>query len=312
LRASPSSLTATGGHPRRRSCAGEFELELRVPRDDFDGYERVLIDRLFIAGERTNTALIRQHYQVFDPASALARPLAGKLRGLLGGGRLRWRAVAVRRALAVVAVVALGWSISRIMEGSTAYSGLLDFALWVGLIFIAVLGGFMASVFRQQPQARDGEPSLRGGFVAIALMVVAPALLPRTMSPLELDLHFGAGLCLAGFFIWTAWPRDHAAGIALRKRLLAARFYFEAQLKKERPDLDDRWYPYVVALGSSPEVDAWFSAFDTRRPRRKEEPSRDSSALFEVRAEFRLIERKYRVHEVLETLEGDIHDPFRR
>jgi hypothetical protein len=257
-----------------------LELELRVGRDELDGYERVLIEKMFVAGERTSSALLQQHYRHFDPSVTLARPLADALRALLGPRAGSDEEVSPTSiVLALVSAYALHVSIVGIvMEWSTWWDrDALEVVTALALAICIGLGGLLASFYRQQPEAIDGDPSVRGMFGLLGLMVVVPTLLPDSMTSLELALHFGGGLGIAAFFVWTAWPRDHAAGIALRKKLLAARLYFQAQLQKQQPDLDDRWSPYLIALDLSSAVDAWCTAFD-HRPERPQRESSDGSS----------------------------------
>jgi len=46
--------------------------------------------------------------------------------------------------------------------------------------------------------------------------------------------------------------------LALRKRLSAAREYFAAELARPNPQLQDAWYPYLIAFGLDSEMDHWF------------------------------------------------------
>jgi uncharacterized membrane protein YgcG len=49
--------------------------------------------------------------------------------------------------------------------------------------------------------------------------------------------------------------------IAFRKRLAAARRYLKKELAKEKPDLEDGWFPYLIAFGLGRNVDRWFRAY---------------------------------------------------
>ena len=46
-----------------------------------------------------------------------------------------------------------------------------------------------------------------------------------------------------------------------RRELERAREYFERELRKDQPQLEDRWFPYLLALGLAPDVDKWFRRF---------------------------------------------------
>jgi hypothetical protein len=51
--------------------------------------------------------------------------------------------------------------------------------------------------------------------------------------------------------------REGRAGIAVRKKLAAARAFFIAQLRQRRPALRDEWYPWVLAFGLNRQMDDW-------------------------------------------------------
>jgi hypothetical protein len=55
--------------------------------------------------------------------------------------------------------------------------------------------------------------------------------------------------------------RAGALAIEVRKKLASARKYFAWELSKQKPHLDDRWFPYLVALELGPNVDRWFRSF---------------------------------------------------
>jgi len=51
--------------------------------------------------------------------------------------------------------------------------------------------------------------------------------------------------------------REGPAGIAVRKKLAAARAFFIAQLRQRKPALRDEWYPWVLAFGLNRQMDDW-------------------------------------------------------
>jgi hypothetical protein len=55
--------------------------------------------------------------------------------------------------------------------------------------------------------------------------------------------------------------RESAEGLIRRRELERARDYFERELRKDQPQLEDRWFPYLLALGLAPDVDKWFRRF---------------------------------------------------
>jgi uncharacterized membrane protein YgcG len=151
---------------------------------------------------------------------------------------------------------------------------ILFMPMWIaGALVIAAV---RARQFRDRvdPPLADAR-FLRHWFVAFGAVVVALAMLSPPMAPLELAAHFLGALTLAAMVAWSAWPKDRARGIALRKRIAEARGYFQAQLRTRQPQLDDAWHPYLIALGLAPQVDSWFAAYG-RAPQR-EKQDEDSS-----------------------------------
>ena len=76
---------------------------------------------------------------------------------------------------------------------------------------------------------------------------------------------------LAGLTLWVlglvssicnqGHSRQSAERIALRKRLAAARAFFREELAKPSPQLNDAWFPYLIAFGLGRHIDKWFRAF---------------------------------------------------
>ena len=62
--------------------------------------------------------------------------------------------------------------------------------------------------------------------------------------------------------------RESAESLARRRELAAARDHFAAELAKEQPQLDDRWFPYLLAFGLAPKMERWFRRFGTLAERR--------------------------------------------
>jgi hypothetical protein len=69
--------------------------------------------------------------------------------------------------------------------------------------------------------------------------------------------------CGAAVAVWVGRTRTSATGIAVRRRLTAARAYLARELKAPRPRLDDAWAPYLAALGLGPQLDRWVRVHGT-------------------------------------------------
>jgi uncharacterized membrane protein YgcG len=69
------------------------------------------------------------------------------------------------------------------------------------------------------------------------------------------------GLSLFVSVINAARSRRGPLSIRLRKRLCAVRRFFEEELRKPSPALEDSWFPYAVAFGLEKQVERWFGRF---------------------------------------------------
>jgi uncharacterized membrane protein YgcG len=69
------------------------------------------------------------------------------------------------------------------------------------------------------------------------------------------------GLSLFVSVISAARSRRGPLSIRLRKRLCAVRRFFEEELRKPSPALEDSWFPYAVAFGLEKQVERWFGRF---------------------------------------------------
>ncbi|RMH23427.1 MAG: DUF2207 domain-containing protein, partial [Acidobacteria bacterium] len=243
-------------------------LELRAPREAFTGYERTLIDKLFFDGRtHTDTEAIRRHYRKsgFNPAALLRRPLEKRLRehpALApppGPGRT-WRLPA-----ALFAACALLLVVEGISRGSGALV-VMAFMLPAAPLPLAI-GVILALVYRRLTR------HLGVAFLGLLL----PALLLAAVSSFALlfagaipDFYPGragvlalALLPLAAFalVLHLARTRDARRTVRERQRLGAVRRYFAHQLRRREPELEDGWFPYLVAFGLERQVDRWFARF---------------------------------------------------
>jgi uncharacterized membrane protein YgcG len=80
----------------------------------------------------------------------------------------------------------------------------------------------------------------------------------------SLPLLFGLLLLRLGIIhniFNVAKTREGRKKIARRKLLTAAREFFRRELESRQPNLDDRWYPWVIAFGLGRQADHWFRAY---------------------------------------------------
>ena len=311
------------GRTFRSPTGPVLQLTLRTERSAFKGYERQLINGLFIDGDTTDTRRVRAYYRrkekSFDPVDKVRRPLADRVQRLTGEGRrsygwswmpvvtllaaglllLIWEGLAVlpdlspalRRAalpvsLGLAALLLLAMPFHRRFGAGRTLLPLLTglFALWsVGLSLVATLryafdpewlllsvaavsvGGCVAAIPAHTYRLRADRLRLRGAVFAGVVVLLAVAF------SVVLVLVSGGPLALAGCTcLLIAWGMavfsqarcaESREGVALRLSLAAGRAWCRAQLEQERPDLDDRWFPYLLAFGLGPQVDYWFRAY---------------------------------------------------
>jgi hypothetical protein len=257
-----SRVESTGGRWTRRAV---LHLELLVPRDEFPGYERWLIDAFFRSGATTtSTDDIRERYKSsgFDPAGIIREPLVAQCMELYGTAGTtsatprRWPLTA---ALTGVGIVLLVFTV--FIRRGDAVGALL--ALAVGILPGFLFARLQAALWRRRV-VRPARHLLRV-LIPMALMVVAFCW-AMVMGTGMLGLVASAALAV----LLVAAMRSvlngsrstiPLAGMLRRKELASAREYCRLQLKERQPALDDSWYAYLLAFGLGRHVDKWFQAF---------------------------------------------------
>lgn len=245
-------------HLRRgRREIEDLELTLLVDRDQLEGYERALVNGLFFSGDHTSTDAIRKHYEKrgFDPAARIEGPVKEAAESQLGESEDT-----------NVSLAALGAGASSVLLGVLAgYLRPSELAELVPRLFGIVFWIVVACIFARR-WSQDMAASPRG-----ALTFIAPAGLGVWgvwNELLSFELSFWGSAALASFgalsvliVVVVARSADGPRGVALRKRLAAAREYFARELSKPEPRIADDWFPYLMALDLGRNVDRWFRAF---------------------------------------------------
>jgi hypothetical protein len=237
-----------------------LELWLLVERDELSGYERALIDHLFIAGKvTTSTDLLQLEYRGvgFEPASILRRLLKEACDAKLGlGPALRWPfGLALVHGAAAVGLLLMTRSaapgaILPLLAGATGMVGPLSAAF------------IFAPRYRRDPEqspsgARAIVAAAGASVMAVALLIATLPSLPAS-APLAVAAWGVLGVVLVAV---AAASRESAEGLAWRRHLFAARRFFATELARPEPRLRDEWLPYLIALDLTSEVDRWFQAF---------------------------------------------------
>ncbi|HSJ64226.1 MAG TPA: hypothetical protein VK922_10085 [Gemmatimonadaceae bacterium] len=239
-----------------------LHLQLLVRRESLHQHERALVDGLFRPGEdTTDTERVRERYQKtgFDPASVIRARLTQLVDATSPGGKGEKpsRVPTIVMLAAAIALVAAG-VVRRPADGAAA-AGTMMASLPVYLVAIA-----FASAWRQRVSALWS--GALGFLIPLAAMAAAFAILALIQDRFRLG-----PIVLAGLVVWllalansvfnVGRTRQSAERIARRKRLAAAREYFDAELRNPQPQLKDEWFPYVLAFGLNRQADRWFRRF---------------------------------------------------
>ncbi|MCG6871671.1 MAG: DUF2207 domain-containing protein [Gammaproteobacteria bacterium] len=249
-----------------------LQLKRRVDFADFDGYDRSLVRKLFFNNRRnTDTDAIRDHYKKaktgFSPAS-LIRPRINQRLEKMGFARSvgkpsaktslwLWALIGIalvleyqsrgQPALAQLAMLPMGLLMPWIFGLWAAYwyQGRVDHAGWKAGLFQLFIGLVFLAFGVSAWLGAGGEPwlpELTHGFWGL----LAAALVP---------------VVIANHLFNIARTRESAATVKRRQQLNALREQFRAELSREQPQLQDEWFPYLLALGLEREVDSWFREF---------------------------------------------------
>lgn len=243
-----------------------LHLRLLVPRDSLTGHDRALVDALFNRGsDRTSTDDVRKRYTAtgFDPATLIGP----SIRRLVEGGATTGRALkapSAKPTLILLAVAATAFVVSAVQRRSDV--SLMQVAV------VATIWYVLTAIQARLWQTRVVRP--------------APHLL-RVLIPVGVGLYFFgvvlrdqdnrvSALALAAVTLWVlalvtsvfniCATRHDAERIALRKRLAAARAYFQRELRKPSPALLDAWFPWIIGFGLGPHIDRWFRGFGGASP----------------------------------------------
>ncbi len=243
-------------------------LTLTTDRDAFVGYERTLVDKLFVAGDHTDTDMIRKHYRSsgFNPATSIKDEL---LASLTKHGDLGTRPAPSRRPtqLLWLAVLAL-FGLEAIPSAAPAVI-FLAITMFV-LIWPLIFGNIAAYAWRKRLERLDLMsltfliPGLLGWLACLVLAFARDGA--EGMGSLAPGLFGTLALAVAPLAVWNnllnnARTRESDSTLQKRRLLAAARKLLRQELKSPQPRLQDEWLPYLLAFGLGSQVDDWFRSF---------------------------------------------------
>jgi hypothetical protein len=241
-----------------------MQLELLADRGEFEGYERILINALFINGSTTDTSRIRAHYrrQGFDPANRIRAPIEGIVKRLRGPV-VRSPDLSFRPAIVLV-LAGIGGLVAAAVSRPVEVGALIA-SLAIGGVLALILG--QVAYHLRERSGRVVVHSailvalLSGLALGAAALVWGTGIRPSAFL-LGAFILFVFGLCR--LILTIARTRHQAAAVAMRRDLASARRFFMNELRRPEPRLRDEWAPYLIALGLGPHLDRWFRAFGAR------------------------------------------------
>jgi uncharacterized membrane protein YgcG len=265
----------------KSKSAGDASMTLRLKADrsSLNDYERALINKLFFGSRfETSTAGVRAHYKKtgFSPAEEIRPGLEAAVNTLLDPtpARTRFSPVSIglfvtglalifyrwfqghpggfALILPMIAVTGIGW-VTGLKFRSYMHWGRRE--AWLCLIPVLLIA--LATVWYLWVRAGGGHivlaPLTASGIVAVALACILSCL--NAMK-----------------------SRRTPSAVAFRKTLTAGREYFIRQLNSATPALRDKWYPWLLGLELSKQVDAWTTRAVSETGQRSQTVSRSSSA----------------------------------
>lgn len=259
--------------PKKRQDV--LHLELKVPRSDLSGDERKLVDALFDSGEQqTDTQRIRHRYKKsgFDPAKLISEDIRKQINALTPNRQagVNWGTVLVNVGVALL-VAAAGVLALRFGSGSIVNAAPITVVV-LGVLALVYAGLYRASVVDTERRARRMTVLLL--VAAIPILVVTLGLLERgaalsitsKIAPANAGLPVVVAMVvmylgLAFLVLRAARTSEDPNRLELRRTLAAGRAFFMRELSREKPLLDDAWFPYLLAFGLGKHIDKWFRAF---------------------------------------------------
>jgi hypothetical protein len=240
-------------------------LRLMVDRETLTGYERKLVDALFLYGRSTtSTGEVKRHYAKtgLDLVEIIRSDLAAALKATFPFARTSsfYGFESLCLFLAGLALAIVAWFTGELpgpavflLPGGTVILGL-----------VASIGGWR---FRKR---------MDRGLRAAVLSLIPPVVIAGAVA-LFVWYPIGGGaielgaLALASVVALTLTvvaggvnslrSGQRRDGVAFRKRLTAGRMYFMSQLAAPRPALRDEWYPWLLAFELEKDMDRWSVAY---------------------------------------------------
>lgn len=239
-----------------------MHLRRLEPKRSFFGYERKLIDGLFVEGAKeTDTVSLRRYYRkkrkTFDPVAKIRKPLQQEVDTLTRDKKnpleMIWLPTLIVGGIAFMLLLT-----NAFIHQTELPLPMLPAIMVAGVCWF--VGISIAVSYRNGAAAKKS--SLFG--IVFLLLVLLTGFVALLSQPTSYLLLFGVFLLVfaaSNNMTNLARSRDTVEGIAKRRRMAAAREFFKKELRKEKPAIQDAWFPYLLAFGLGPTVDSWYARF---------------------------------------------------
>ena len=238
-----------------------LHLRLNADWSTLPPAEKELVQALFLGKLETDTEAIRAHYAStgFRPATLIQSSID---EALLKVPEWTTPAPLLSEKDALLIVIAL---LSFLIAFSSG--GAMVPALFITVAVPSIIGFGIAAAARADVARR--QRAVIAPVIFAWVLIVAEAIIGVLALRMALSFAFalgagGAALALAALILRLSRSRDDVSKIEFRRRLAAARNYFQQQLRAKDPKLRDDWFPYLIAFGLGDDVDQWFRSFGAR------------------------------------------------
>ena len=236
-------------------------LRLKVDRSSLAGYERTLIDALFFDGATTtSTDEVKEHYKKtgFNPATLINKDLQSSVHAL-------FPLVDPPRKFRIETMLVFAFGLGTLVGAwSRGYViGPVAYVVGLASLILAGLATLPGNLFRSRVDWGRRSAVLcliPAGLITAGVLYflwfkagIGVVEIPSVLLMSIVALAIG----VTNTSVNSLKSREDRRGMALRKKLAAARAFFVAQLRQSRPALRDDWYPWILAFGLNKQMSDW-------------------------------------------------------
>jgi hypothetical protein len=239
-------------------------MSLLCDRQSLSGYRSRLVSALFFNHRKnTDTDALRKHYKGrgLNLAAMLQAGITNDL-DRLPGWTNRMKPVNWPRNMTMLAggfgVLVLGG-----IFGGPKSASLASFTGFIGLVSLA-LGSLAARLNSSAVDLlllRFSLVALFGGPIVAVVGYYAYSASDFRFTAIELVACVIWAMAIVQHVLNLLRTDEHPKKVTFRRQLVAARRYLKHQLRQAAPQLQDQWFPYLIALGLGRNVDRWFRAY---------------------------------------------------